>query len=170
MSLSSNFKITRSSSASSQQQSAAGAQVLTTGQVNKQNCGTTTSIPDEFMLGNTITVTPTAANTTYVLPTASDILAVFGKDVTTGVPKLTTGDSLPLRFINKGSVPCYLATNPTGGDGSACILYNGYTGMTGFVSYTGAVVPAGKITPVFLEFTNVSGSTLGATGSYTIYA
>lgn len=165
---SNNFQIRQSTRGSA---STHGANlVLTTGQINKQNCGTTTAIPDDFLLGNTITVTPATVNTTYFLPTASEILTAFGKDISTGVPKLSRGDTLPLKFVNRGTFPAYLSCNPTGGDGSAIIMYQGGAETSALTSTTGSVTPVGKITNIFLEFTNVSGSLGGATGSYTIYA
>lgn len=150
--------------------------VLLTGQVNMQNVSAitpaTTNIPDQFILGDTIVVAPTTANTTFTLPSASDILNIFGKDINTGVPKLTKGDALPLRFINKGTQNAYLKTG-TGGDGSAVILYNGaavYNANATFpIASTGAANIA-HITQVQLEFTEVNGSLGGATGAYTIYA
>ncbi len=143
---------------------------MTTGQVNRQNIGAVAAIPASVLLGNTITVTPTAASTTYSLPTASDILTAFGKDITTGVPKLTTGDSLPLRFVNKGVHNAFIACSTTGGDGTAVIAYAPGTNPLAFASASGATAHVGKVTDLFLEFTNVSGGVGGATGSYTIYS
>src|SRR6185437_6143144 len=138
--------------------------------VIKQDVGAVgTNIPPSFMLNHTITVSPTGANQTYTLPTASAILAEFGKSNDTGVPKLAVGNSLMLRIVNRGGFPAYIATNPTGGDGTAIVAYTGSsTGIAG-PGFTGSVSPVGKLTTIYLEWLQVNGGVNGATGQYTIY-
>ena len=146
---------------------------LVTGRITKQDMGPAgTSIPPGAILGNTIVVSPTGANQTYTLPTASSILSEFGKSIDTGVPKLSVGDSHIIRIVNRGTAPAYVASNPTGGDGTAIIVNNGgATGnYTSSYAYTGTVVPVGHLTSIYLEWLQVNGGVQGATGFYTIYA
>lgn len=147
------------------------APALTSGKIIRQNVGSAgAAIPPSFLLNHTIVVSPTGASQTYTLPTASQILSEFGKSIDTGVPKLVTGDSIRFKIVNRGNSPAYIATNPTGGDGTAIICYTGSsTGWGGF-GFTGSVTPVGKQTTLYLEWLSVSGGINGATGVYTIYA
>lgn len=141
---------------------------LSSGKIVKQDVGTAgAAIPPSFLLNHTIVVSPTGANQTYTLPTASAILSEFGKSIDTGVPKLAAGDSIILHVANRGSDPAYIASNPTGGDGSAAIAYAGSS--TGIYS-TGAVTPVGKLTTLYLEWLQVNGGVNGSTGLYTVFA
>lgn len=144
---------------------------LSSGKIIKQNVGAAgTNIPPSFVLNHTIVVSPTGASQTYTLPTASAILSEFGKSIDTGVPKIAAGDSLILRVVNRGSSPAYIASNPTGGDGTAIIAYTGASTGVGGPLFTGAVAPVGKLTTLYLEWLQVSGGVNGSTGLYTIYA
>lgn len=144
---------------------------LTTGRVFKQNLGTAgTAIPPAYVLGHTIVVSPSTGLQTYTLPTASAILAEFGKSIDTGVPKISVGDSLVLRVVNRGSSAAFIASNPTGGDGTAIIAYTGSSAAVSGAQYTGSVVPVGKLTTLYLEWLQVNGGVNGATGLYTVYA
>lgn len=143
---------------------------LHSGVAFKENMGvSSTAIPASAVLGHTIVVSPTTANQTYTLPTASSMLYEFGRSIDTGIPKTSVGNMLVFNIVNRGTLPAYIASNPTGGDGSAIVAYNGgITGTTG-PSYTGSVVPVGHITPVYLEWLQVNGGVNGATGQYTLY-
>ena len=144
---------------------------LTVGKVIKQSVGATSSaVPVSALLNHTITVVPTTANQTFTLPTAAQLLSQFGKSTDTGVPKLAAGDSLVFNVVNRGSQAAYIASNPTGGDGTAIIAYTGASAQVSGAAFTGAVAPVGKITPVYLEWLQVSGGVVGATGLYTLYA
>lgn len=129
----------------------------------------TTNISAAALLGHTIVVSPTTAGQTFTLPTASSILYEFGRSIDTGVPKTAPGNMLVFNVVNRGTLPAYIASNPTGGDGSAIIAYNGGVISATGPSYTGAVVPVGKITPVYMEWLQVSGGVNGSTGQYTLY-
>ena len=145
-------------------------QGATTSKIIKQDVGNAgAAIPPSFLLNHTIVVSPTGANQTYTLPTASAILAEFGKSIDTGVPKLAAGNSLVVRVVNRGGYPAYIASNPTGGDGSAIISYTGSATGIGGPGFTGSVAPVGKLTTIYLEWLAVNGGVNGATGQYTIY-
>lgn len=117
-----------------------------------------------LLASSTIVVRPTAIQT-YTLPSASDIISIFGIDVDTGIPRISTGQSIKLNVINKGTAPAYILSGPTGGDGTAIIAF---TGAANASNATGST-PHGKVTPLTIEFTSVSSSLLGATGAYTVY-
>jgi hypothetical protein len=143
---------------------------LVTGKIIKTNVGTTSAaIPPVAILGHTITVSPASASQIYTLPTASAILAEFGKSIDTGVPKLAAGDSHIIRIVNRGAAPAIILSNPTGGDGTAILAYTGSATGIGGVGFTGTVFPVGKLTTLYLEWLQVSGGVNGATGLYTIY-
>lgn len=138
--------------------------------VAKQNVGAVgVVIPTSFLTSHTIVVAPTTVNQTYTLPTASAILSQFGKSGS-GVPKLVAGDSLVLQVVNRGAFPAYIASNPVGGDGTAIISYTGAASVSSGPLYTGAMVPSGKLTTVYLEWLEVHSSSAGATGYYTVFA
>ena len=144
--------------------------ILHSGVVVKNNLGaTSTSVPATAILGHTIVVAPTTAGQIFTLPTASSILYEFGRSIDTGVPKTAVGNMVVFSVVNRGTVPAYIACNPTGGDGTAIIAYNGGIINATGPSYTGAVVPKGKITPVYMEWLQVSGGVNGSTGQYTLY-
>ncbi len=144
---------------------------LTTGKVIKQNVGASGSaIPPSFVLGHTIVVSPTGPSQTYTLPTASAILSEYGKSIDTGIPKLAAGDSLIIRVVNRGAAPAIIASNPTGGDGTAIICYTGSATGVGGPGFTGSVTPVGKLTTLYLEWLQVNGGVNGSTGYYSIYA
>ena len=143
---------------------------LHSGVAFKENMGASSvAIPPSAVLGHTIVVSPSVANQTYTLPTASSMLYEFGRSIDTGIPKTSVGNMLVFNVVNRGNFPAYIACNPSGGDGTAVVAYQG--GVTGSAgpSYTGSVVPVGRITPVYLEWLQVNGGVNGATGQYTLY-
>ncbi len=143
---------------------------LQTQRIMRNNMGAVnnTVIPASALMAPFV-VSPTGPNVTYVLPTAASILNEFGRSIDTGLAKMASGDSLLLRVVNRGTSPAYLLSNPVGGDGTSVIVYqNNLTGGNAPAS-TGAVAAVGRLTDVVLEFTAVSSSTNGSTGSYTLY-
>jgi hypothetical protein len=128
-----------------------------------------TAIPAPVLLGHTIVVSPTTLGQVYTLPSASSILYEFGRSNDTGVPKTGVGNMLVLNVVNRGTVGALIATNAVGGDGTVLVAYNGGVPVGGGASYTGAALPKGRITPLYLEWLQVSGGVNGATGQYTIY-
>jgi len=143
---------------------------LHSGVALKEDLGaSSTAIPAAAILGHTIVVSPTTAGQVYTLPTAASMLYEFGRSIDTGVPKTGVGNMIVLNVVNRGTLPAYIACNPTGGDGSAIIAYNGGVISATGPSYTGSIVPKGHITPVYMEWLQVSGGVNGATGQYTLY-
>ncbi len=114
---------------------------------------TGTNINVTSLVGNTIVVTPKTANQTYTLPTSTAIANRFGSS-------LRPGQVIPIRIVNKGSFTAYIASNATGGDGTAVTAY---TGSYGFgTSSTGASAAMARSTLINLEF-------VGPSGAYGIY-
>jgi len=143
---------------------------LHSGVVLKNDLGATgKAIPASLVLGHTIIVSPVTASQTYTLPTASSLLSEFGRSIDTGVPTTRAGNMIVFNVVNRGTSPAYIKSNTVGGDGTAIIAYNGGVVDAAGPSYTGATVPVGKITPVYLEWLSVSGGLDGATGTYTLY-
>lgn len=146
------------------------AQPLQSGVANKDSMGSTsTNIPSSAVLGHTIVVAPTTAGQTFTLPTAASLLYEFGRSSDTGITKTSTGKMLVFNIVNRGTLPAYIASNATGGDGTSIIAYNGGIINATGPSFTGSVTPVGKITPLYLEWLQVNSGVNGATGLYTIY-
>ena len=99
-----------------------------------------------------ISMTPSTAGQTYTLPSAAQILQVFGRNLESGHSRLYAGSILDLQFVNRsGLFTCNVSSAATGGDSKTiiCPVYSG--------------------TKVFLEFTSVSSGLNGCTGDYIIY-
>ncbi len=150
------------------------AQGLVTGRVSVQTCGTgSSSIPVNWLVNDTLVVTPLTAGQSFGLPSAQQILSEFGDQL--NVPSVAAGDQLHLTVVNKGSFPCYIAATGSGGDGSIAIVYPaaGQAGFTGSYgpSYTGSVTPVGRTANLVIEWlqVNAGSTTANATGLYTIY-
>lgn len=139
-------------------------QTLVCGKVAKASLGNASApVPLAAIQAHTFSVSPTGAGQVYTLPTASDLLSGFGKNIDTGIPKFVAGDAISFEVVNRGPFPCGLASNATGGDGTVV------TCSTGSSSAFAGSAPVGKITRVHLEWTAVNGGVNGATGTYTIY-
>lgn len=146
------------------------AQPLQSGVANTDSMGaTSTNIPASAVLGHTIVVAPTAVGQTFTLPTAASLLYEFGRSIDTGVTKTSAGKMLVLNIVNKGTAAAYIASNSTGGDGSAIIALQGGIANATEPSFTGSVTPLGRITPLYIEWRQVNSGVNGATGLYTIY-
>lgn len=130
---------------------------------------TSTNIPASAVLGHTVVVSPVTAGQSYTLPTAAALLYEYGRSSDTGVVKTAVGNMIVLNIVNRGTLPAYIVSNATGGDGSAIIAYNGGIVNATGPSYTGSVVPKGKITPVYMEWLQVNSGVNGATGQYSVY-
>lgn len=133
----------------------------------KTDMGATgTYIPASVVLGQTVIISPSSALQTYTLPTATSIISEFGEPQ--GVPKLSTGNILPINIINRGTFDAFI-NGSTGSDGSAVVaLCPANTTNTA----TGTTTMLGTNCSVFIEFTNVASSLSygGCTGAYTIYS
>lgn len=137
-----------------------------TGHILKDDMGSVSAdIKAGAVLGHTIVISPSGANQTYTLPTATSLLNAYGKSIDTGVCKTATGNMIKLDIINRGTFPAYIASNTTGGDGSAMVCYPG--GST--QSFTGSVTPIGNLTNIYLEWRSVNSGVAGATGVYSVY-
>ena len=103
-----------------------------------------------------MSMVPISAAQVYTLPTAAQILQVFGRNLESGQSRLYAGTVMELQFMNRGAFPCEVSSNTTGGGGAAivCATGDGYGGMG---------------TKIFLEFTSVSSGLNGCTGDYVIY-
>ena len=133
---------------------------------HRQDVGPTgINIPPLYLAGPCISVTPSSVGQNYTLPTASQILQVFGRNLESGIPRFGPGTIMELQVINRGTYTCALVSNPTGGDGTAVLCYTGAYGLG-----TGVVPLAGYPTHVYLEWIQVYGGPNGATGYYSIYA
>jgi hypothetical protein len=120
------------------------------------------TIPVSSLAGNTIFVSPSSASTdTFILPTASEILAMFGRSVDSGSAKLSAGDCLRYTVVNKSSATGAFVFPGQAGVDSSTGSIEAHTGGS-----DGAI---GMGTDFILEFTKVSASISGATGSYVIY-
>ena len=100
-----------------------------------------------------ISMSPSAGSLTYTLPTAAQILQVFGRNLESGRANVCAGTIAELQVVNHGAFPCTVAASSTGGSGTV-------------VCATG---PYGKATKVFVEFTSVSSGLAGCTGEYVVY-
>jgi hypothetical protein len=120
------------------------------------------TIPVSSLAGNTIFVSPSSDSTdSFILPTASEILSVFGRSVDTGAAKLSTGDCLRYTVVNKSSATgAFIYPGQTGADSSTGSIEAPTGGSDGAIGFG---------TDFILEFTNVGSSLSGATGSYIIY-
>lgn len=124
-------------------------------------------IPASVILGQSVVISPLTTGQTYTFPTAASIISEFGEPQ--GVPRLGTGNILPINVINRGTFDAFI-NGSTGTDGSAVIVQ--CAANTPNVA-TGAVAMAGNARTVYLEFTGVFNSSNtygGATGSYTVYS
>jgi len=149
------------------------AQPLVTRRVAPQNLGNVASaVPVSALVDNMFVVAPTGASinapgVVFTLPSATNILAVFGEEL--GVSKLAAGDQLIFSVNNKGTSPAYVASNSSGGDGSAVIaLPNGNTGAYSGQG-TGTLTNVGHVTQFVLEWLQVNSGSNGATGLYAVY-
>lgn len=120
-----------------------------------------------------IVINPTgtvAIADTYVLPSASTLLAEFGRNLDTGLSKAASGDILRLQIVNIGTNNAHIyASNATagwGGDGSAIICTRG--GATGVNATGAAPSPNANITQVFIRFNTVVSSMAGVSGTYSV--
>jgi hypothetical protein len=101
-----------------------------------------------------ISMAPTATGQTYTLPSAAQILQVFGRNLESGLSRVSSGTIIELTVVNhSGTFGATVAASGTGGSGTV-------------VCPTG---PYGKGTKVFVEFTSVSSGTGGCTGDYVVY-
>jgi hypothetical protein len=103
-----------------------------------------------------MSMAPASAAQVYTLPTAAQILQVFGRNMESGKSRMYAGTVMELQFMNRGAFPCTVSATAAGGDGSyiTCATGDGYSGMG---------------TKIFLEFTSVSSGLNGCTGDYVIY-
>lgn len=133
---------------------------------HRQDIGSSgTTISAVQLAGQCLSVIPGTSGQTYTLPTASQILQVFGRNIDSGLSRIVPGTIMEFKFVNRGSFTCAIAGNPTGSDGSAVICYTGAAGLG-----TGVVALSGLPTRICLEWLQVNSGTNGATGLYTIYA
>jgi hypothetical protein len=130
---------------------------------------TGTAIPASALYSRAFVVSPSAANQTYTLAPASQIITEYGGfNITTGTSGLAAGNQIPLTVINQSAFPAYIASSPTGGDGTAVIAYgSGVTGAGGPLS-TGTVFGS-HATNFYLNITAVNASVSGVTGAYSLY-
>ena len=143
---------------------------LITGRIIPVQLGNTgTSIPPSALYSRAFVVSPSASNQTYVLPPVNSIIYELGFNITTGQCGLSAGNLIPYTIINNSTFPAYIASSPTGGDGTAVIAYgSGCTGAAGSLG-TGTVFSS-HATNFYLNITAVNSSTAGATGSYSLLA
>ena len=143
-----------------------------TGTINSVNLGATSAAISAIQFqGHTLIVNPTLGSQTYTLPTATQLLNEYGVNLDSGIPKLTAGALHNIHIINRSTnnSVAYIAANPTGGDGSVVLAYAPTGGnFNGIPLSTGAAL-TGKLTNIYLQWTNVASGTNGASGSYTIY-
>jgi hypothetical protein len=134
---------------------------------HRQDVGSvSTVIPAIALTGQCISMAPTSASQNYTLPTAAQILQVFGRNLESGISRISPGTIFEIKVINRGTAPCAVVSNPTGGDGSAVICYTGAYDQLG----TGAIASSGLPTRICLEWLEVNSGTQGATGLYCVYA
>lgn len=120
---------------------------------------------------------PTAGNApdVYVLPSATALLAEFGRNLDTGLSKAASGDILRIQFVNAGQVDAQIRAtgaqpgNPNwGGDGTTVTVPRAANPIVNGLASTG-VIGNGNVSNVYIRFTNVSSGLGGTTGSYTIF-
>jgi hypothetical protein len=112
----------------------------------------TASIRPIVLAAPCISMTPSTVAQTYYLPTAAQILQVFGRNLESGQSHFCAGTIMELQFVNRSALfPCRVSSAATGGDAKTieCPVYSG--------------------TKIFLEFTSVSSGLNGCTGDYIIY-
>jgi hypothetical protein len=144
---------------------------LVTGTINAINLGAVSApISSNVFNGHTLSCAPVTAGQVYTLPTAAQILSEYGINLDSGIPKLTAGAMHNIHIINKGTSSAFVASNPTGGDGSAIIAYSPTGGsFNGLPLSTGATVPLGKLTNIYILWTNVASGASGYSGSYSVF-
>jgi hypothetical protein len=126
---------------------------------------TGTNVPVTHVQAGTITISPTAAGQTFVLPQATQIINAIGnQNVNVGTTNVSSNTVFPLTVYNFGTQPAILAANQTGSSGEAIMIP-----AASALSATGAATLAGATTQLHVRLTNVSSSANGMTGSYTLF-
>ena len=126
---------------------------------------TGTNVPVTHVQAGVITVSPTVAGQTFVLPQATQIISAIGnQNVNVGTTNVSAQTVFPLTVYNFGTQPAILAANQTGSSGEAIMIP-----AASSLSATGAAVLGGSTTQVRVRLTNVASSAAGVTGAYTLF-
>lgn len=142
---------------------------ILTGRILPASIGNTgAAIPASALYSRAFVVSPSAASQAYVLPSATALFSEYGFNITTGQANLAPTNVIPFTVINQSLFPAYIASSPTGGDGTGVIAYGSGSTGTGGPAQTGTIFTA-HATQFYLGVTAVNASTAGVTGSYTIF-